>query len=152
MLPLYSAMIFYPGGNLAAGASVRISMDGSNVPPLIFADTNGTVPAANPLVADGMGTVQFYAAPGLYLAELSGTFTRIRPDAGWVGDVTPDVFVFTQAVPSTVWTVDHFFGTEPSVTVVSAGAQIETLITHPSAVQSVLTFSSPVSGTATLRR
>lgn len=152
MLPHYTAMIFFPGGDPAAGASIEILSDGSNVPPLIYQDTGATLVQANPIIASPMGMIGFYASPGLYLAELSGTFVRVRPDAAWPDPVIPNVFLFEQNVPSNVWTVDHYFGTEPSVTVVSSGAQVETMITHPSLTQSVLTFSAPIVGTATLRR
>lgn len=153
MLPHYSLMLFFPGGNPAAGASIDLSMDGSNVPPLLFTDSAATTPAANPMIAGPMGMIGFYAAPGLYLAELAGTFVRVPVDPAWPDPVIPDVYVHEQTVPSLTWTVDHHFGTDnPSVTITITDMQVETRIDHPTTEQTVLTFSTPVAGVATLRR
>jgi len=148
----YSVMIFFPGGNPAVGASIQISLDGGNQAPLIFTDAAGTIPAANPMIAGGMGVVSFYAAPSLYLAELAGTFFRVPVSAFHVGDVWPNLYVHTQAAVAAVWTVDHHFGVEPDVTIVVSGADAETQITHPTPEQTVITFNPPRSGTAYLRR
>lgn len=152
MLVPYEVMLFFPGGNPAVGASVVVAMDGSNQPPLIFTDSAGAFPAANPATADGSGTVAFYAAPGLYVAELAGSAFRVPVAPGFVPAVHADVFVHVQSVAAAVWAVDHFFGTPPGVSVVSAGAVIEAQVDHPSATQAVITFGAPVAGTAYLRR
>ena len=55
-------------------------------------------------------------------------------------------------VAAAVWTVDHHFGIEPSVNVVTGGNVVEADIAHPTTAQTVITFSSPQSGTAHLRR
>lgn len=151
-LPRYEAMIFFPGGDPAAGATIGVSMDGSNVTPLLFADSAATIPTPPPLIADGMGTIGFHAPPGLYLAWISGGSFRIGVDPAWPDPVTPDVYVHTQAAPANVWTIDHMFGTRPSVTLITVADQVESQISFPTATQVVVTFSSPQSGTATLRR
>lgn len=152
MLVQYHLMLFFPGGNPAAGASIDVSIDGSNVAPLMFADAGATIPVSSPIIADGMGNVDFYAPPGLYVAELSGAFFRIPVAPGFGAPVVPDVWVHMQTVPSTVWTIDHYFQTKPSVSIDIGTAQVEAQVAHPSLVQTVLTFTSAQSGAAYLRR
>lgn len=54
-----------------------------------------------------------------------------------------------QAVPATVWTVDHNLGRHPAVTVLdSAGAQVEVDVDHVTTNRVVLILSYAVSGTA----
>lgn len=152
MLVPYSATIFFPGGNRAAGADVGVALDGSNQPPMIFTDNAGLFPAPNPMTADGVGFITFYAAPGYYLSMLAGTANRIPVDPGYGPPVWADLYIHTQSVPSSVWTVNHFFGTNPSVSVDLGTLQVEPQIDHPSPTQTVITFSSPQAGIANLRR
>jgi hypothetical protein len=152
MLVPYSATIFFPGGNRAVNTAVGVRMLGSNVLPLIFTDSGGAFPAPNPFMTDGNGFLTFFASPGLYLSRLAGTEYPIPVDPGYVPSVWPDVFVHAQAVPASVWTVNHFFGTHPGVSVVSAGAEVEAQVDHPSMTQTVITFGVPTTGTAYLRR
>lgn len=153
MLVQYTAMLFFPGGGQAIGASIGVSVDGSNQAPMMYADALGAVPEANPMVGDATGTITFYASPGLYLAELAGTWTRIPIDPSYPDPVFPNLYVHTQAVASDVWTINHFFGVNPSVTLVGGALQSEeTEVSFPSPTQTVLTFSSAQTGTAYLRK
>ncbi len=152
MLPQYSAVIFFPGGDPAAGATITVSLDGSNVVPLLFADSAATTPIGPGIVADLSGAISFYAAPGLYLAQLAGTYSRVGPDPGWGAPVVPDVFIHTQTMPAAVWTIDHYFDTKPAVSIDTGTAHVETQVDHPTLTQTVLTFSSAVTGAAYLRR
>jgi hypothetical protein len=145
-------MLFFPGGNPAAGASIDISLDGSNQIPLMFADQAATIPVSSPIVADAMGNIFFYAAPGLYVAELSGSFFRIGVHPSYSAPVWPDVWVHMQTVAATVWTIDHYFGTKPSVSIDLGTSQVEAEVDHPSLTQTVLTFTSAQTGAAYLRR
>jgi hypothetical protein len=152
VLGKYKAMLFFPGGNPASFASIGISIDGSNTVPLMFADLAATIPVATPIVADVMGTIEFYAPPGLYLAEVAGTWSRIPVDPAFGSPVVPDVWVHMQTVPSAVWTIDHYFETKPSVSIDIGTAQVEAQVAHPTLTQTVLTFSSAQAGAAYLRR
>lgn len=152
MLVHYRDMLFLPGGNQAAFQPADISMDASNQVPLMFADAGATVPLTSPLMTDGMGTIDFYAAPGFYLAEIAGTKFRIDIAASFTAPVWPDLCVHMQTVPAAVWTVDHWFGTKPAVSIDTGTAHVETQVDHPSLTQTVLTFSSAVTGAAYLRR
>lgn len=151
MLVLYSAYVFFPGGDLAVNYPVRVTHLGSNTASLIFSDGSGT-PAANPISTDGDGLLAFYSAPGLYGFEISGTFFPVPLDSSVTWDVWPDLSVFEQASPSSVWTIDHHFGVAPSVDLVTGPSLTEAQVTHPTTQQTVITFGSPQTGTAYLRR
>jgi hypothetical protein len=151
-LTQYQQMIFFPGGNLAAFTPIGLVLEGSNVPPAVFSDAAATVPLAIPLMSDGMGTISFYAAPGCYLAVLSGTRTRVAVAPGWPDPVFPDLYIHTQAAPALTWTIDHHLGVEPTVNIIIGTENVETHIDHPDTQQTVLTFSQPVAGVAQLRR
>lgn len=148
----YQEMIFFPGGNPAAFAQIRVVLEGSNVPPKLFSDAAATLPLSIPLTANGMGTIMFYAAPGCYLGVLSGTRTRIPVQAAHPDPVFPDVYVHTQAAPALAWTIDHYMGIEPATNILFAGEAVEAHVTNPSTDQTVITFSEPVTGVAQLRR
>ena len=65
-------------GHPVAGATVRVcSMPATGQPctPLadIYSDIALTQPLANPITTDGLGNYSFYAAPGLYEIEISGS-------------------------------------------------------------------------------
>lgn len=151
-LALYSEYIFLPGGNPAANMPIPIGLVGANQVSPLFADKPGTIPLANPVMSDADGRIQFYGAPGRYFASLAGESTLIPVDAAETDDVWPGVYVHDQAVPATVWTIDHHFGLEPAVTVLVGGARVEAEVTHPTAEQTVITFSPAQAGTAFLRR
>jgi hypothetical protein len=148
----YTSMLFFPGGGQASGASIGIGMDGSNQVPMIYLDAGAVVPAPNPMIADGTGTIMFFAAPGLYVAELAGTFLRVPVDPTYGAPVWPDLWVHMQTVAATVWTVDHYFGTKPSVSIDLGTNQVEAEVDHPSLTQTVLTFTTAQTGAAYLRR
>lgn len=152
MLALYSLMMFFPGGGPASGASVDVAVHGSNVLPLLFTDAAGTTPAPNPLTADGMGVIEFYAAPGCYKAELAGDTFDVPVDPSHTDPVWPGLWVHTQAVASTVWTVEHHFGVRPAVDILVGVADFQAEIDHPDTETTVITFGSPMVGTAHLRR
>jgi hypothetical protein len=57
---------------------------------------------------------------------------------------------FTQAVPSTVWTINHNFGLYPSVTVVGPTGLVEGDVTYIDLNNLSITFAVPISGVAYL--
>ena len=60
-------------------------------------------------------------------------------------------FVFQQATPSAVWTIDHDMGVFPNVYVLdTAGNECEGAVTNPTVNRTVITFSAPFAGTARL--
>jgi hypothetical protein len=148
----YRQMVFFPGGNPAAFAQIGLVLEGSNVPPQVFADAGATSALSLPLTADGNGTIAFYAAPGCYLAVLSGTRTRVGVEPSHPDPVFPDVYVHNQGAAALVWTIDHHMGIPPATTILLGIEQVEARIDHPDSDQTVITFSQPVAGVAQLRR
>lgn len=151
-LVLYSTMLFYPGGGLASGAEVSIRLQGSNQPALLFTTAAGTTAADNPVTADEIGQITFWAAPGNYVTELAGETFTVPIDPSHTAPVWPDLWVHEQSTPAAVWTVNHHFGTLPWVDVVVSGATFEAEVTHSDVETTTITFGSAVSGTAYLRR
>jgi hypothetical protein len=147
----YECYITYPDGHPAVGREQLICMLGGNVGVPLFQDKAGAVPLANPLTTDGDGLATFFAAPGSFITELAGELFHFMVAAAEPDDAWPGVFIHEQAAPAAVWTVNHHFGLEPSVTVLAAGQVTEGDVTHPTGEQTVITFGAPVAGTAYLR-
>lgn len=96
----------------------------------------------------------------LQLADL-GDVDLISPAAGevlkyngtkWV-DSTDEgtAFVFTQAVASSTWTINHNLGHVPTVEVFDSGSQeVDADVSHPNVNQTVIVFSVPLAGFARL--
>lgn len=63
-----------------------------------------------------------------------------------------DSYTFVQSTPADVWTIDHDLGVRPAhVTLTDAnGEEIAAEVAHPSLVTTVITFTTPVAGTARL--
>lgn len=61
-----------------------------------------------------------------------------------------DIFyVHTQGTPSSVWTINHNLGGNPTAVVLdSAGTQCEGTFSYPTMNQMVITFTAAFSGTA----
>lgn len=60
-------------------------------------------------------------------------------------------YVFTKSSAATTWTINHNLGHVPSVEVFDSGSQeVDADVTHPSANQTVILFSVPLSGFARL--
>lgn len=93
-----------------------------------------------------------------------GTFIVVQPDVKVVyfpfqadtGGVVPEPqfpsasFVFEQAVPVSIWTINHGLGFKPDVTVIVGGEEVDTDVDYPNNNTVVLTFATPQSGIARL--
>jgi hypothetical protein len=69
---------FTASGHPAAGATVTVctaSATGTPCSPLatIYTDATLSIPTPNPFTADGLGNYHFYASPGRYIVQISGT-------------------------------------------------------------------------------
>ena len=148
----YQRYITYPDGNPASNRLQQIELLGGNIAVPLFSDKAATLPLSNPVMTDADGLAQFYAAPGSFTTELAGEVFLFLVDPAEPDDAWPGVFVHTQLVAASVWTIDHHIGAPPAVTVLVAGQVVEGDVTHPSAEQSVVTFGVPTAGTALLRR
>jgi hypothetical protein len=147
----YGQYLTYPDGNPVSEQPYPVMLAGGNVLVPVFTDKSGT-PLANPVMTDTDGLLTFYAAPGHYVTDVSGTLFHHTVDETDPDDAWPGLFIHTQAVAATVWTVNHHFGVEPTVNTLVSGQSAEADVTHPTTEQTVITFGSPVSGTALLRR
>lgn len=147
----YRQFLTYPDGNPAANTTFPVWNLGGNVLIPLFSDKLAT-PLANPLMTDAEGLLEFFAPPGSYTVNVAGAIVHALVALTELDDAWPGTFVHTQALAAAVWTVDHHFGIEPSVNVVTGGNVVEADIAHPTTAQTVITFSSPQSGTAHLRR
>ena len=148
----YSTYVSYPGGGPAADVELTVYLTGGNIAVPLRADKAGTTPLANPVTTDSEGLVTFYAPPGDYSVWLAGTVWPQTVDGTENDPAWPGLFIHHQITPAAVWTVDHWFGIQPSATVLAAGQRVEADATHPSPTQTVLTFGAPQAGTAYLRR
>lgn len=65
------------------------------------------------------------------------------------GNAADVFYVHTQAIASSVWTINHNLGGEPTAVVLdSAGTQCEGTFSYPSKNQMVITFTASFTGTA----
>lgn len=148
----YTQYITYPDGSPAAEIAVPVWLLGGNVPIPVFSDKAGTSPVANPVMTDVDGMISVYAAPGQVTAELAGQLFHFLVDATETDDAWPGTFVHLQNSAAQVWTVEHHFGIEPSVENLVLSSAMTADVSHPDTETTVITFASPVSGVAYLRR
>lgn len=86
-----------------------------------------------------------------------GEIVRVEGPAGPAGPQgapgpAGGTFIFAQAVPSKIWTINHNLGFDPAGIriVTSSGSELEGAITYTSPNQVVVTFSTEFAGTAYL--
>lgn len=148
----YGQYLTYPDGNPVSEMPYPVMLLGGNVLIPTFADKTGTTPVSNPVMTDTDGLLTFYAAPGTYCTDVSGTMFHYEVDATEPDDAWPGTYIHLQSTPAQVWTVEHHFGVEPEVTVLVAAAVTDGEVTHPDPETTVITFGAPITGTALLRR
>lgn len=148
----YTAYLYFPGGQPAANWTVGVFPRASNVPALLYSDSAGITPMANPTVTDADGMVSFYAAPGDYMARVGMEYQPVGIDPGHTDPVWPGLHIHEQTIPASTWTIAHHFGIEPHVQIVVAGGDTEAEITHPDPETTVVLFGAPTTGVAHLRR
>jgi len=148
----YTQYITYPDGNPASNILRPVWLLGGNITVPIFADKAGTVPLPNPTMTDADGMISVYAAPGPLTVELAGQLFPFLVDATETDPAWPGVFIHDQAVAASVWTVNHHFGIQPTVTNLVLSEPVSAEVTHPDDETTVITFAVPTAGTAHLRR
>lgn len=57
---------------------------------------------------------------------------------------------YVQAIPSSVWTIQHTLGYEPNVSIIVGGEEVDAEVDYPNISVVVITFGIPVAGTARL--
>lgn len=148
----YSQYLTYADGSPAANMPFPVRLLGGNILVPLFSDKAGTLPLSNPVTTDVDGLITFYAAPGGFCTDISGNMFHYEVDPAEVDDAWPGTFVHEQTTPATVWTVEHHFGVEPSVTVVIDGVVSEAVVAHVDSETTTITFNPAAAGTALLRR
>lgn len=148
----YAQYLTYADGNPVADSTALVNLVGGNVAVPVFADKAGTTPLTNPVPTDSDGLLAFYAAPGAFYTDISGTLFHYPVDASETDPAWPGTFVHDQASASSTWTVAHHFGVEPSVNVIVAGQAVQADVAHPDDETTTISFGAPATGTAYLRR
>ena len=134
---------------LPPNASVDVELTtgvGVNVQTTEFTATFGTISVE---VATNQGTAGLTA----YQIAINNGFEGTEAEwlASLQGPAGADVFVYTQSVPATVWTINHNLGSYPNVYVLdTAGDECEGDVDNPTVNQTVITFSAAFAGTARL--
>lgn len=150
----YSQFFFNPGGGEAAGVPMRVTLTGGNQLTRLFADKAGTQPLENPLptATDPAGLLSFYAPPGDYTVWFAGQAWPLPVDEDETDPAWPGLFIHHQISPAAVWTIDHWFGVRPSVSLLVGGQETNADVAHPDENTTIVTFGAPQTGTAHLRR
>ena len=152
-MPLIKYMQFltFPDGNPVDTLPYPVMRLGGNALTPTFTDKAGTTPLANPVTTNAVGLLTFYAAPGAYVTDVSGHLFHYAVDDDETDVAWPGVFIYTQASPASVWTIEHHFGVEPSATVLVSAQDSQGDVSHPDSETTTITFGAPVTGTAYLR-
>lgn len=150
-MPLYTDLYWEPNGSVASNVTARVFPRFSPTLAALFADPALTIPILNPTSTDGIGVLQFYAAPGDYWIHIRGlTFDVVIGDNfSWHA-----TFQHVQSAPASTWIITHDLAAEPDVTIVNTAGIISlTEVTYidPNTV-SLFFAAGPQTGTAYLRR
>ncbi|MEU7074732.1 hypothetical protein AB0B30_32505 [Streptomyces narbonensis] len=150
----YRERYWYPDETIAAGQLLHIFPRLSNVHAALYADQAGTIPLPNPLPTDGTGFVDLWVENGDYWGYINGqAFYLIIDLDPNLTHVWPSTFRWEQAAPATVWVIAHGLASFPSVSVISpANEQLFGDVAYIDDDNLTITFGSPVTGTAFLRR
>lgn len=153
-LALYTDNYWYPSGALASNVQARIFQRHTNTLASIFADAAGTTPLPNPLTTTAGGVLTFYASMGDYWIHIGrSSFQVAMDDDGVIDQIWASMYVHQQAAPSAVWNINHSLGVFPSVDVLdSSDTVVYADVQHMSISSLTVTFASPTTGRALLRR
>lgn len=153
-LTRYRDVFWRPDESPAAGVLCHVFPRFSNTHASLFTDGTGLTPLANPVTSSVLGVVEFWAENGDYWLHLSGlTFPAILETDPTLDPVWPSTYRWDQAVASTVWNIVHGLQSRPSVEVLIGSQLIQSpQVDHVDENELNITFASPLSGTAYLRR
>lgn len=150
----YAETYWYPDETFAVGVEYHVFPRLSNIHSSLFADQLGTLPLPNPGVTAAGGVIDFWVDEGDYYVYIRDQAFGLTIDVDAdVINVWPTTFRHTQAVASAVWTIAHGLDYFPSVEVKdSANAELFGQVDYTDADTLTITFSTPTSGVAYLRR
>lgn len=150
----YTESYWYPDETFAAGVRYDVFPRFSNVHADLFADQAGTTPLPNPGVTDGAGVISFFVENGDYWLRIGGQAFYVIVDLDPnLTHVWPSTFRWTQTVPATVWVIAHGQDSFPAVSVIDPlNTELFGQVDYVDADNLTITFSTPQTGTAFLRR
>ena len=150
----YSELYWYPDESFAANVRYHVFPRFSNVHAALFQDQAGTIPLPNPGTTDANGLISFFVENGDYWLRIGDeTFYVIVDLDPNLTHVWPSTFRWVQAAPLTTWVIAHGLDSFPAVSVISpANEQLFGDVAYVDQNNLTITFGSPVSGTAFLRR
>lgn len=150
----YLDTYWFPNGALASFVQARVFPRNSNNLAVLWQDAGQTIPQVNPVSTTVGGVLAFFATPGDYWIHIGfESFAVSIDDDGIVEDVWPETFQHVQSVPSTSWVIQHDMNANPDVSVNIGGVYIPGVdVLYTSLNSLTISFSTPQSGTAILRR
>jgi hypothetical protein len=150
----YSEAYWHPDGSPAAGELAYVYPRHSQTLQPLFTDITGTVPVPNPVNIPANGVLSFSAETGDYWIFVKNQSFQVILDIDPNLTNTWSVTVrFVQSVPATTWSINHELESAPAVTVLDPLDQIvECDIQYVGLNDLTITFGSPMTGTAYLRR
>lgn len=153
MAALYQDTYWFPSGSLAASIQARIFPRNSNVLATLWQDAGETTPQTNPVTTSVGGVLSFYATPGDYWIHIGGESFPVSIDSdGVIPDVWHEVFQYSQVAPSSSWIINHGLNANPNVSVIIGGQHVPADVSYTDLNNITISFSTPQSGLAILRR
>lgn len=149
----YSEKYIYASGVPATGDLAYVYPRSVSAPAVLFADLAGTVPLPNPVAIGAGGILAFFTENGDYWVYVNGQSFYVIIDTDMaLSQVWPSTFVHDHPVSETVWTVSHGLASKPAVTVLVGGQIFAGDVVYVDDDNLTITFGTPTSGVAYLRR
>lgn len=150
----YTESYWYPDESFAVGVTYHVFPRLSNIHAALFQDQAGTIPLPNPGTTAAGGVISFFVDNGDYWLHISGQSFYVIVDLDPnLTHVWPSTFRWAQAAPATVWAINHGLNSFPAVSVIDpTNTELFGQIDYIDSDNLTITFGSPVSGTAFLRR
>lgn len=150
----YVEAYWYPDETFAVGVEYHVFPRFSNIHEPLFQDQAGTIPLPNPGLTGAGGVVSFFAENGDYWIKVGvNVFYLIIDLDPNLTHVWPSTFRWVQNAAASVWVINHGLNSFPSVDILDpANQQLFGQVDYVDDDNVTITFSSPESGTAFLRR
>lgn len=150
----YTESYWYPDETFAVGVPYHVFPRLSNVHASLTSDQAGTIPLPNPGVTAAGGVIDFWVEEGDYYVFIrEQAFELVIDTDADVTNVWPTTYRHVQSVPLAVWTISHGLDYFPTVDIKdSSNAELFGQVDYVDSDNLTITFSTPTTGTAYLRR
>lgn len=150
----YTEFYWFPDETFAVGVEYHVFPRFSNVHAPLFQDQAGTIPIPNPGVTAAGGEISFFVENGDYWIKVgTNVFYLIVDLDPNLTHVWPSTFRWPQTVPAAVWVINHGLNAFPDVSVLDpANEELFGQVQYVDDDNLTITFSTPMSGVAYLRR